>query len=60
MALYKIRRHPSRVENSLPPWIHFSKKHKGIGYFEVPAGARGQRRALRNQGGIFSMERSGA
>jgi hypothetical protein len=38
MALYKIRRHPSRVENSLPPWFHFSKKHKGIGYSKCPPG----------------------
>ena len=36
----------STQNEALPPSLF--KKHKGVGYFEAPAGARGQRRALRN------------
>jgi hypothetical protein len=35
---------------NLPPLTF--KKHKGIEYFEVPAGTRGQRCALRNHKGV--------
>jgi hypothetical protein len=40
-------------QKSCPPSLF--KKHKGIGYFEVPAGARGQRRALRNNEAVVFL-----
>jgi hypothetical protein len=40
-------------QKSCPPSLF--KKHKGIGYFEVPAGARGQRRALRNHKAVVFL-----
>jgi hypothetical protein len=44
---------------NLPPSLF--NKHKGIGYFEVPAGARGQRRALRNpKAVVFPWKEAGA
>jgi hypothetical protein len=40
--------------------LHFSKKYKGMGYFEIPAGARGQRRALRNhKAEVFPWKEAG-
>ena len=58
MALYKIPRHSSRVENTCQPSLF--KKHKGITQFEAPTGARGQRRALRNREAmVFPWDQAG-
>ena len=46
------------MNETCPPSLF--KKHKGRGYFEVPAGARGQRRALRNhEAVVFPWKEAG-
>jgi len=50
-----LRDHQSCRNNLLPCPPSLFKKHKGIGYFEVPGRARGQRRALRNHKAVVFL-----
>ena len=59
MALYKIRRHPSRVENSLPPRFHFSKNTRGLDTSNCPPGHGGSAAVCEAKAVVFPWKEAG-